>query len=797
MPRPTRRAVLAALALVAASAAIVGDPRAPRGATAACLAPTDVRVDDSGAVGPFWGNESGALLHVRNPLQFEIELVLRPAGSNAGEVVARQDDANDFYVGLSRERWRSFNGGTLNATEDFAFSAVTYIPDDPGTPEDESLPRRGAYAQRGNTMYEVARATGLSPFDDGSGGLVLWQSIFDVAACGRDPTRGLVVVFSAQLGAPDGRTGIFAWDEASQSPVPLVFAGDPAPEGGVFHSFGRIRVNEAGDLAFSAAAKLGDAFTAGMYLLPIGGAVTKLVATGDPGDPAPGGGSFALLTDFDLAADRTVAFSAELGNDRTGLFRASPPGYAVTELARTGDGTPIGGTFESFSRAIVRIDETGDIAFVASLSGGVGDGLFNVPAGTTELVGLGIADGAVTGASVGLGRMAYQTEDGTHVIAPADGDEEGPGDFRVHRMDFRNSVKPRADTLRVEGSFRLPPWGTGPGELPPAAFRGDAVRETPAGPLTGGGLTRVREARIAVSQSPGQELAFSIGGTDGAPTGSGELNGDPLTVKKLVVAADGGSAAWTFESLMGNGTFTVDLSRGTFALRTSRGDLFPSFEPERFRVALTLRSDGDVQGGRTGDDAVFHRDVRLDCELPRFPAGRRILSDGSAVTGGGLVVDALRVTRKLRALDGGAVVAVDSDAVALSGTLRICPGSTAPVTPTVEADLTLDSIVAERVVMSRVGKSGSRYRWKGDLPGVPAAQLDIDAVAGTFTFRAKGASPLPSLVDADFRRDAAVNSSRAAVGGMSVPFSLRVDRVFEDAYDIAMARRPGGKRFEK
>lgn len=794
MTRPTARAVAACAVL---SIALAGAPHGGGDAVAGCLAPADVAVDDAGAVGPFWGNESGSLLYVRNPLQDEIQLVLRPAGSLAGEVVARQEEANDFYVGLGRERWLNFNGGSLNATDDFAFTATTYVPDDPFTPEDESLPRRGVYAQRGNTMFEVGRATGDSPFGDGAGGFLKWQSLFDVAACGRTADRGLVVAFTAQLGAPDGRIGIFTWDEINESAVQHVLTGDAAPEGGAFQSFGRLRVNEAGDILFSASAQDGDVITGGMYLLPLGGALRRVAASGDPGDPAPGGGSFAFFTDFDLAGDRSVAFAADLGGGVTGMFRASSPDYTVVEIARSGDETPVGGAFESFTRSIVRIDEGGDISFVAALGDSIGEGLFTLAAGSAEIVGLGVADGVVTGASTGLGRMAYQTEEETHIVAPADGDVEGPDDFRVLRMDFRNSVDPGADSLRVDGTFRLPPWGTGPGRLPPASFRGDAVRETPAGAVTGSGLTRIAEVRIAVSRSPGQELAFGLSGTDDDPVGTGTLNGGSVTVSKVAVAEDGSVAAWSFQSQIGRGTFSCDLDRGTFTLRTSRGDLFQSFEPASFKVALTLRSAGDVQAGHTGDDAVFHRDVRLDADLPRFPAGRRILSDGSQVSGGGLVVDALRVDRKLRVVRNQAAPDVDSDSVSIAGTIRICPGSTPPATPTVQADFALDSIVADRIVLTRLGKSGSRYRWKGELAASGAAQLDFDAVAGTFSFRAKGVAPLPSLVDADFTRDPAVNGSKLTVGGMAVPFSLRVDRVFEDAYDVALVRRPGGKRFER
>src|SRR5262249_33665916 len=88
-------------------------------------------------------------------------------------------------------------------------------------------------------------------------------------------------------------------------------AGEPAPGGGFFSSFGAPVVNDRGVIAFPAVVKLGPALGA-IFVAPAEAPMHLLVGTGDP---APTGGIFAR-------------FSERIGFDGTGrvAFRAFTKG---------------------------------------------------------------------------------------------------------------------------------------------------------------------------------------------------------------------------------------------------------------------------------------------------------------------------------------------------------------------------------------------------------------------------------------------------------------------------------------
>lgn len=802
---PRRAAVLAVLA----AAPTLLAPGAERDAEAGCLAPADTTIDAARALGPLWGNDEGTLLYAADATGSAPDLLLREAGASS-EAVAEFGDSNEFFVGTEVERWAAFHSGTVNGAGDVAFVASTTIDDDPQTIEDESLARRGAYARRGNILRRLGRFGLDSPILDVFGGRVPWGSFFDAVALGREGADPLRVVVTAQIGAPDGRIGLFRWEEGDAEPSPLVMTGDPSPAGGAFSSIGRVRGNEAGDLFLAAQTRLspGDPAAPGLFLFDRNGGRTRILRFGTEGDPAPGGGRFGLLADLDVDGAGGVVFCAGItgGPGGSGLFRAAPPLYQPEALLRQGDGTPLGGTFDSFTTAVVRADEDGSVGLLVPLSDDVGgSGLFTLPAGSTDLVPLVTVKSPIAAASLGGGRMAYQDERTTHAVVPADGTDEGPTDFRVVKVDLRNAVARRADSIAFDGRFRLPPWGTGAGEAPPAVFRTTGIEKTtPTATFSGTALTRVAEVRVQVSESPGQMFAFGIDDPDGSPKGRVSVydvntfgtESNPLsgTVSRLSVAKTGDAATWTFRTVTGPGSFSVDLARGTFRLRLSRGDVRPSFEARNFRVALTLRTAADVTGQRTGALAFFHRAVRLDADQPSFGSGRRVRSKGERLPGGTLFVDTLRIDRKLA---GGAVPQGDSDKVTLSGTLRTCPGATPPVTPTIVADVAVGDLVLSSVEMKRAGRSGSRYRG-ASAPGAPFAwKLDLDAVKGSFSFRAVGADPISQCVDADFSGGSGPNDSRQTVGGMTVPVTVRFARVYEATYGVPVVRRPGGKVFER
>ncbi len=766
---------------------------------AGCLAPTDVPIDGAGAVGPFWGSQGGELLYTRDPTGSTPQLIRRAIGGGP-EVIAEAGVRNDFFIDISEETWSEFHAGTVSSAGDLAFVASTVIDDNPDTSENESLARRGVYALRGNSMYEMARFGRPSPISDGAEGLVPWGSFFDAAALARSGTGRARAVFSGQLGAPDGRLGVFRWNEDDFAIEPMILTGDLAP-GGTFTSIARMRAGESGDVAFAALVveSLGGGFLPGLFVVHDDLSVERMVRFGIDGDPAPGGGSFALLSDFAIAGDGTVVFAATVvgGGGSTGLYRAVPPLYTTEIVVREGDSTPLGGTFGSFDAAKVRLTVDGDLVFGVRLSEDVGgEGVFALPRGGSILP-LSNPESTLGVAALGADRGAYQTPTVTATVVPSDGSAEGPDDFRVVKIDVKNKVALRKDSVRYSGAFRLPGWGEGAGETAPVvlgpSLPGDARRTTDR-EWTGADLTRIAEVRIRFSQSPGNELAF---GLDDAGAGLFSYNGAAQPTPKVKRAKDGASATWTFRSDAGKGKFTVDLADGTFELKLGRGSVLPSFESAAYRLALSLRTDADVTANRTEDAAFFHRSLLLAATQPNFGSGRRILSTGEGTPGGGLFVDTLTVKRKLKVVRGQAAPNVTSDSVAVTGTLRVCPGSTPPTTPGIVASLRVGDLVLDSVNMARRGKSGSRYRYKSPRGETPRVTLDLDAEKGSFAVKASGVPPLSQLTDADFSGAPGPNDASAATGGLDLPFALSIERVYEDAFDVPVVRARGGKAFTR
>lgn len=795
-PRAALRAAVAAAALALAS--VRGGP-----ADAGCLAPADSQIDGAGVLGPFAGNDEGTLLYAVDPPGTSAPRLVRREIDSLPETVAVVGESNEFDAGLGNEVWTAFHGGSVNRRGDFTLIASTTGEDDPQTPTNEGLARRGVYVRRGNTDYRLGRFGEPSPIFDLFGGRVPWGAFFDAVPLARADIEPLRAVFSGQVGAPDGRIGIFTWTEGDAEPAPLVLVGDPSPSGGTFQAIGRLRANEAGDLVFLGVTAVSQsaASVPGLFLFDRNGGRARLVRFGTSGDDAPGGGTLSLLGDFDVDGDGGVVFASALtgGGAPSGLFRAPAPTYVRERIAVEGDPTPLGGTFESFLSATVRVDEDGGAVVLAPVSQDIGGAaLFTLPAGGGETQPLVAVRGARAAASLGAGRVAYQTDETTRRVLPADGSDEGPKDFRVALVDLKNSVPLRRDGITFSGRFRLPAWGGGAGEAPPAVFSTTGVtREIPGGRYAGDELTKVAEVRVLVSDAPGQEFVFGFSGTDADPKGTLSINGLSGTVTRLKLGRTRDQAVWTFQAVLGKGSFSADLAKGTFDLRLSQGNVLPSFDATSFRVAFTLRTDDDVAASRTGDDAFFHRAIRLAADQPNFGTGRRVRSRGERLPGGTFFVDALRVDRTLRVVKGVAAPTVTSDRISVSGTLRTCPGATPPATPTLGADVTVGSFALPGISMRRIGRRGSKYTASSAKGAKPSWRVDLDVVKGTFRLAAAGVPPLPQCVDADFSPSPAVNGADVPVGGMSVPVAVRFARVYEAADDIAVVRRPGGRVFER
>jgi len=790
VPTPQKTVLtLVALAALAAPAVYAG-----------CLAPSDAVVDGANAVGVFWGNSNGELLYVRNTSGTK-ELVRRKLGQ-ASEILAQAGTRNDFSVGPNPQTWVDFHSGTLNSDGDMAFVSSTNAADDPATLFNETIARRGVYAQRGNSLFQIGRFGDPSPVRDAIGQPIPWASFFDAVAERRGDLGFARIVFSAQLlesSAP--RAGIFRWDQETFDVTPILMVGDFSPAGGTITTLARMRGNENGDVALFAVSQVGEEgpISAALLLVLADGAKLRIVRFGEPGegDPVPTKGVFSILNDFALADDGTLVFSSTVANGSgSGVYRASPPLYRPEALMEEGGATPIGGSYGSFNAAKVRMAPNGDALIGVRLSDDVGgEGIFSIAAGAFEVVPLANPSSTLGIAAFGGGSGGYQTDTETHAVLPADGSDAGPDDFRVTKLDLKNNVPLRQDAIRFAGAFRLPAAGEGIDEIAPVVIGpGNYERRTPGRRWTGEELTRIQRVHVSVSRSPGNNFVFGFDNT-----GAGTLTFNLVDQKspKTKVAKDGSSATWTFATGVGRGKFTLDLARGTYDLKLSQGTINPSFEPAGFRVRLTMQTEADVIAGRDEDGALYHQSHLLAAEEKAFGRGRRIVSRGEGIAGGTLFVDDLLVKRKLKTTKGAAAPTVDSDSIRLEGTLRICLGGTPPGTPGLSASVQVGDLVFENLPMVRRGKTGSRYRYRSGKGEGPAVQLDVDVRKGTFKLTVKGADPLSQLIDADFSGGSATNDSKAEVGGMNVPFSLHVERVYEGAFNVQVRRLKGGKKFQK
>jgi hypothetical protein len=200
-------------------------------------------------------------------------------------------------------------------------------------------------------------------------------------------------------------------------------------------------------------------------------------------------------------------------------------------------------------------------------------------------------------------------------------------------------------------------------------------------------------------------------------------------------------------------------------------------------VALFLRSADDVAQSAPDAASFFARDLRIAGAQPNFGGGRRVTSSGEGTPGGTVYVDTLRVTR--RTPQGGGPA---TDAIQLAGTLRMCPGSTAPATPTVAATLRVGSFVLNGITMTRMGRS-ARYRYLGD-----GVEFRVDLVKSSFSLKGN----VPALAElADAVPGSGTNGPEHAVGGMKVDFALSMARVYDVAFPIPMVRLTKGKVFTR
>ncbi len=256
--------------------------------------------------------------------------------------------------------WLSFSllPGLLLA-EGFTISPIAR----PGDPAPDGEVFLSVYTLSINDNGQIAfpalvsrTTTGLFLFDQGE--------IFEIAEHGapsRCGTFGLFeypslnpegqIAFSAQV-AP-GERGVFLWD--GNTPHAIACPRDLAPDCGTFGSEATTpTLNDRGQMAFAGRLSTGNF---GVFFYD-SKKITKIAC---PGDPAPGGGNFIHAILPSITDQGQVAFEAEISPRGSGIFLYD--GGKVRAIAREGDPAPGGGTFGLLTRPL--INKVGQIAFVS------------------------------------------------------------------------------------------------------------------------------------------------------------------------------------------------------------------------------------------------------------------------------------------------------------------------------------------------------------------------------------------------------------------------------------------------
>src|SRR5436190_7478518 len=149
----------------------------------------------------------------------------------------------------------------------------------------------------------------------------------------------------------------------------IVQNGDPAPGGGTFNTFSStLGLNQSGQVAFQATTTGGPGQNSGLFVHTPGGGLAKLAVSGDA---APGGGTFfSFPTTFRFNDSGEVAFIATLNGATAGAF-VGAGGSPTQLLARDGTASPAGGTFVmTSSSADILINNQHDVVFRSTLTGG-------------------------------------------------------------------------------------------------------------------------------------------------------------------------------------------------------------------------------------------------------------------------------------------------------------------------------------------------------------------------------------------------------------------------------------------
>jgi hypothetical protein len=426
------------------------------------------------------------------------------------------------------------------------------------------------------------------------------------------------VAFDAFLGGPS-HSGVFVSDGKTTSAIAL--GGDPDPAAGNFGFAFAPSLTTGGDVIFIT--------DTGFFR----GDGRRAVPLAQSGDPAPGGGSLNLGGGYAANSQGVIAYHTFVtgGVATQGIFRND----GTQTIAITLDTTvpPTGGTFSLLGQPV--IDERGEVAFFAGMTGGSadfaifrGDGenlttIFaaNQPApggGTFQDFGSPVINrhGQVLSLAFlnnAVGPLGLFLGDGRDAVAIALSGEAAPkgGSYcRPGDMGCPNAVQFLGRTLNDRGQVAFNAFLTGGGSRS-GVFRGDgattipvALEGTAAPGTTGtfdsfGELTMGEDGRVAFIGT----LSLGVGAVD-ASNNTGIWVGTSETDLHLVARTGQVIAARTLTRLEALGQLQVSGSPVVWRGR------FSGFSPAIVSSDLDGESNAD-RGARQARDEVEQMAIRI------------------------------------------------------------------------------------------------------------------------------------------------------------------------------------------
>ncbi|HEX8323466.1 MAG TPA: choice-of-anchor tandem repeat NxxGxxAF-containing protein [Tepidisphaeraceae bacterium] len=197
------------------------------------------------------------------------------------------------------------------------------------------------------------------------------------------------VAFRASLTGTDGASNEGIFVGAPGSVVTVVRTGTAVPGGGTYSGFGRPVLNGAGQVAFQAG-WTGGTSTVGIFA----GGPGAIAVVARNNTAAPAGGNYQFFSAPVLNRGGQVAFNASLtgGTSATGIF-AGVPGL-IAAVALRGTAAPGGENYDFFSSInSPALSGTGQVGFYSQLTGGTGFGNFGIFAGAPGSIAVAARSG--------------------------------------------------------------------------------------------------------------------------------------------------------------------------------------------------------------------------------------------------------------------------------------------------------------------------------------------------------------------------------------------------------------------